>query len=144
MEIKEFLDTLKQRGAFMAPPAHVGTINITNINLQKIHAAMLPKFMTDLYQTCGGIKLGNGYLFGPAEFGKPGKHPIPDIYQINNELSNLQKLRGKTVFGRNDLFWFAFDAFGKCTMLDNLGLNTLRAYDDPYKAIMDCLAGGTI
>ncbi len=144
MTQKEFLDVLKSHGAAFAPPAPVGQINIANVNLQKIRAAILPKFITDLYQTCGGIKLGTGYIFGPAPFGKPGKHPIPDIFGINNELTNFAVLRGKTVFGRNDLFWFAFDSFGNCTMLDNLGLNVLRKYDDPYRAMLDCLIGGKI
>lgn len=144
MTQNEFLDMLKSHGAAFAPPAPVGQINIANVNLQKIRAAILPKFITELYQTCGGIKLGTGYIFGPAPFGKPGKHPIPDIFGINNELTNFAVLRGKTIFGRNDLFWFAFDSFGNCTMLDNLGLNVLRKYDDPYRAMLDCLIGGKI
>ena len=144
MTQQEFIETLKSRGAVFAPPTPVGKTNIINVNLQKIRAATLPNFILELYKICGGIKLGNGYIFGPAEFGKPGKHPVPDIFQLNNELTNLTKMRGKTVFGRNDLFWFAFDSFGNCTMLDNLGLNVLRKYDDPYRAMLDCLIGGKI
>lgn len=144
MTQQEFLDILKSRGAMFAPACPVGNINIINVNLQKIRAATLPGFLTDIYQICGGIKLGNGYIFGPKQFGKPGKHPIPDIFQLNNELTNLAALRGKTIFGRNDLFWFAFDSFGNCTMLYNIGLNVLRKYDDPYRAMLDCLIGGKI
>lgn len=141
---QEFLDSLKSRGAAFAPAPYVGSINIANINLQRIRAAVLPKFITDLYQVCGGIKLGNGYIFGPTSFGKSGKHPIPDIFHLNNELTNLPMLRGKTVFGRNDLFWFAFDSFGTCMMLDNVELRVLRKYDNPYRAMLDCLIGGKI
>ena len=144
MTQSEFLDILKSRGAAFAPPSPIGKTNIININLQTIRAATLPKFITDLYQTYGGIKLGSGYIFGPVPFGKPGKHPIPDIFSVNRELTNFAVLRGKTVFGRNDLFWFAFDALGNCTMLDNLGLNILRKYEDPYRAMLDCLIGGKI
>lgn len=144
MNQNEFLNIINSRGATFAPAAQIGAINIINMNLQKIRAATLPKFLTDLYQTCGSIKLGNGYIFGTNEFGRPGKHPIPNIFQINNELTNLAILRGKTIFGRNDLFWFAFDSFGKCTMLDNCELNTLRRYDDPYRAMLDCLVGGKL
>ena len=144
MTQQEFIETLKSRDALFAAPQPVGKTNIINVNLQKIRAATLPNFILELYKICGGIKLGNGYIFGPSEFGKPGKHPVPDIFQLNNELTNLTKMRGKTVFGRNDLFWFAFDSFGNCTMLDNLGLNVLRKYDDPYRAILDCLIGGKI
>lgn len=141
---QEFIEKLKSRDAVFAPIQPVGKINITNVNLQKIRAAVLPNFLIEIYKICGGIKLGNGYIFGPAEFGKPGKHPIPGIFQLNNELTNLPTLRGKTVFGKNDLFWFVFDSFGNCTMLDNLELNVLRKYDDPYRAMLDCLIGGKI
>lgn len=144
MTQQEFLNTLHSNDAFFAPASVVGVANITNVNLQKIRAATLPKFMIDLYNVCGGIKLGCGYIFGPNEFGITGKHPIPSIFQINNELTNFAGLRGKTIFGRNDLFWFAFDSFGNCTMLDNVGLNTLRKYQDPYRAMLDCLIGGKI
>ena len=144
MTQQEFLTEIKSRGAMFAPPPPIGKINIINMNLQRIRAAILPKFLTDLYMVCGGIKMGNGYIFGPVSFGKPGKHPVPDVFNVNNELTNLSALRGKTVFARNDLFWFAFDSFGKCAMLDNLGLHILRKYDDPYRAMLDCLIGGKI
>ena len=65
-----------------------------------------------------------------------------DIVSINRELSGIKKLRGLTLFGRNDLFWFAFDSFGTCMMLDNLNLGVLRKYDNPYRAMSDCLLGG--
>jgi hypothetical protein len=55
-----------------------------------------------------------------------------------------KNLFGKTVFGRNDLFWFAFDAMGNCFMLDNLTLSQLRKYDNPYRAMLDCLIVGKI
>ena len=141
---QEFIETLKSRDATFAAPIPIGNINVVNTNLQRIRAAVLPKFLIELYKVCGGIKLGNGYIFGPVEFGKPGKHPIPDIFQLNNELTNIAALRGKTVFGKNDLFWFSFDSFGNCTMLDNLELKVLRKYDDPYRAMLDCLIGGKI
>jgi hypothetical protein len=144
MTQQEFLNSLKSRNAVFAPASQIGNINIINVNLQRIRAAVLPKFITDLYQVCSGIKLGNGYIFGPVSFGRSGKHPIPNIFQVNNELTNLTVLRGKTIFGRNDLCWFAFDSFGTCMMLDNLGLHVLRKYDDPYRAMLDCLIGGQI
>ena len=43
-----------------------------------------------------------------------------------------------------DLFWFAFDAFGNCFMLDNTNLNCLRQYDDAYRAMTDCLVAGKL
>lgn len=144
MTEQELVKIMQERGATFAPPVVVGQINLININLQKIHAAMLPKYMSDLYQTCGGINLGSGYIFGPTDVKRGTKYPVPNILKINQELTNIGALRGKTVFGRNDLFWFAFDTFGKCTMLDNLNLEVLREYDDPYRAIYECLVGGKI
>ena len=142
MTEQDFLQDMQNRGATLAPAGPSGQISIANINLQKIRAAMLPSFMSELYKQCNGIKLGNGYIFGLAEFGIPGKYPVPSIIGINQELTNISTLRGKTIFGRNDLFWFAFDAFGVCFMLDNTNLKVLRKYDDPYRAMTDCLVGG--
>ena len=142
MTEQDFLQDMQNRGATLASAAPDGQTSITNINLQKIRAAMLPSFMIDLYKQCNGIKLGNGYIFGSAEFGKAGKYPVPSIVQINRDLTNLASMRGKTVFGRNDLFWFAFDTLGTCFMLDNTNLKVLRKYDDPYRAMTDCLLGG--
>ena len=144
MTQQELFDTLKNRGAFFAPPCHPGQIKLLNINLQNQHSAILPTFMSELYQNCGGIWMGTGYIFGPNEFSYNGRHPIPSILDINKDLTNLKVLHNKTIFGRNDLFWFAFDALGECTMLDNLNLNVLRKYSDPYRAIYECLIGGKI
>lgn len=140
----EFLKAMSERGAKFAPPAPPGQINIANLNLQKLRAAMLPTFMINLYQSCSGIKLNNGYIFGPLEVKYGNQYPVPNIIRINQEISNLPLMRGRTLFGRNDLFWFAFDSFGNCTMLDNLELKVLRKYDDPYRAMLDCLIGGKI
>ena len=144
MNEQEFLTKLSERNVLFAPAATVGQINLTNLNLQQIRAAMLPNYMINLYQKYGGMKLGTGYIFGPNEFTRSSKYPTPSIFQINSELTNISHLRGKTIFGRNDLFWFAFDSFGTCVMLDNLRLGILRKYDDPYRAMLDCLMGGKI
>lgn len=140
----ELLESIKNYDAFFAPACTPGQINLLNINLQKLRAATVPTYMANLYQECGGIWMGSGYIFGPKEFSYNSRHPVPNIFDINQYLSNIDKLRGKTIFGRNDLFWFAFDAFGECAMLDNLNLNVLRKYTDPYRAIYECLVGGKI
>lgn len=144
MNEQEFLTKLSERNVIFAPAATGGQINLTNINLQQIRAAMLPNYMINLYQKYGGMKLGTGYIFGPNKFTRSSKYPTPSIFQINSELTNISHLRGKTIFGRNDLFWFAFDSFGTCVMLDNLRLGILRKYDDQYRAMLDCLMGGKI
>lgn len=138
------LESLKRHNAFFAPPIPDGQFAILNINLQKIRAATLPTEIINFYKTCGGIKLESGYIFGPNEFKVGASRPVPNILETNQELTNISSLRGKTIFGRNDLFWFAFDALGTYTMLDNVGLQILRKYKDPYRAIYECIAGGKI
>lgn len=144
MTEQEFISKIIDRDVILAPAATVGQINLTNINLQKIRAAVLPNYMISLYQKYGGMHLGAGYIYGPNEVNRAPKYPIPNIFQINSELTGIAHIRGKTIFGRNDLFWFAFDSFGTCFMLDNLSLGILRTYDDPYRAMLDCLFGGKI
>lgn len=144
MTEQEFIDKLNERNVIFAPAATPGQINLVNLNLQKIRAAMIPTYMINLYQKYGGMRLGAGYIFGPNEVERATKYPTPNIFQINSELTSIAGLRGKTIFGRNDLFWFAFDSFGTFYMLDNLNLRVLRKYDDPYRAMLDCLLGGKI
>ena len=103
---------------------------------------MLPRAMIDLYAITGSLNLDTGYIFGPIEIMRNGVFPIPDILTINNDIAPLGKTSGMTIFGRNDLFWFAFNAFGQFFMLDNLTLKPLRKYDDPYRAMIDCLIAG--
>ncbi len=144
MKCSEFLSSIKSQGAKLSPGVSPKLITLTNSSLQNMHSAILPQFIIDLYLQCGSINLGNGYIFGPQEVSRGNKYPIPSISDINKELTSFSRLHGKTVFGRNDLFWFAFDSFGSCFMLDNINLNELRKYEDPYKAMMDCLIAGNI
>ena len=144
MTKQEFLSLMKSRGATFFAPKELTSINITNNNLQSMRAAMLPAFLQDFYTDCFGITLGSACIFGPTENKRGNKYPVPSITKMNNDMMGNKNLFGKTVFGRNDLFWFAFDAFGNCFMLDNLTLSTLRKYDDPYRAMVDCLIVGKI
>lgn len=133
---------MKSNGAIFAPGTDDRAITLVSQSLQQMRAATLPLFIIELYKSVGGIILGDAYIFGPAEIAMTRKFPVPNIVQINNEISGIESMRGKTVFGRNDLFWFAFDAFGTCFMLDNLTLKPLRKYDDPWRALADCLIVG--
>lgn len=144
MNKNEFLSLIKSRGATFFAPGQLTDINIANTNLQSIRAAMLPNFLQDFYTTCFGITLGSACIFGPREIERGTKYPLPSITKVNKDMIGNKNLFGKTVFGRNDLFWFAFDAFGNCFMLDNLTLSVLRKYDDPYRAMFDCLIVGKI
>lgn len=144
MTTNEFLSLIKSRGATIFPPLSTTDTTVANTSLQNLRAAMLPSFMFDLYQSCSGITLGSAYIFGPKEIERGVKYPIPSIITVNKEMNQNKNLFGKTVFGRNDLFWFAFDTNGTCFMLDNLTLSVLRKYDDPYRAMIDCLIIGKI
>ena len=138
----EFLSAMKSRGAFIAPAATPQQITNTNSVLQHIRAAILPMFMIEFFATTSGISLDSGYIFGPNEFDNGPRTPVPNVIDINREFGTLPGTSGKTIFGRNDLFLFAFDTFGVCYMLDNLSLRVLRKYDDPYRAMTDCLIAG--
>ena len=144
MTTNEFLSFIKSRGATIFSPLPATDITVANTNLQNLRAAMLPQFMFDLYQSCSGLTLGSACIFGPKEIDRGIKYPMPSIITINQETIGNKNLFGKTVFGRNDLFWFAFDTSGACFMLDNLTLSVLRKYDDPYRAMIDCLIIGKI
>lgn len=144
MTCDEFLSAVQSRGAIMTPPISVAQIQLTNASLQKRRFAMFPAFLTELYSRTGCINLGSGYIFGPLEVPRPARYPVPGIVQVNDDIASLRRTVGMTVFGRNDLFWFAFDAFGNTYMLDNLSLKPLRKYDDPYRALLDCLIAGKI
>lgn len=145
MTCNEFLTMIKSHGASIAPAVIPGQITIINTYLQRMRAAMLPSYITELYSMVGGINVGTGYIFGPTDVRyNANSYPVPSIMTINQDLVSISAMRGKTVFGRNDLFWFAFDAFGTCYMLDNLSLRPLRKYDDPFRAMTDCLAAGKI
>ena len=144
MNKNEFLSLMKSRGAVIYEPKELTCINIANTNLQDMRAAMLPAFLQDFYTSSFGITLGAACIFGPNEIERGTKYPLPSIIKINKDMYGNKNLFGKTVFGRNDLFWFAFDATGTCFMLDNLTLSVLRKYDDPYRAMLDCLIVGKI
>lgn len=144
MKTAEFLSSIKSRGATVFPVGDKNAITMANTSLQEIRAAMLPAFMVDLYNSCFGITLGSGCIFGPTEMDRGIKYPLPSVFEINRAVRNNKNLFGKTIFGRNDLFWFATDGLGKCFMLDNLTLSVLKTYDDPYHAMNDCLIIGKI
>lgn len=145
MTKEEFLSLAKSRGATFWPgDATSRDTQLTNSALQTRRCAMLPPVMIDLYKSVGTINLGAGYIFGPKTVERPGGPTIPSIAQLNQELSQIPTAQNKTIFGRNDLFWFAFDAFGTFFLADNITLKILRKYDDPYRAMIDCLIAGKL
>ena len=144
MTCSEFLSAMQSRGAIIYAPAHQNQVLLLNGALQQRRYAMLPALLAELYSQVGGINLDTGYIFGPNEIMRKSTYPIPSILQVNDDIAPLGKTMGKTIFGRNDLFWFAFDAFGTFYMLDNLSLMPLRKYNNLYQAMTDCLISGKI
>ena len=144
MTNNEFLSLMQSRGANIISTNPDNKIATANIRLQEIRASMLPAFLSDLYTSCSAITLGSACIFGINEIKRGNIYPLPSIVKINKDMFGNKNLFGKTIFGRNDLFWFATDAFGNCFMLDNLTLSVLRKYDDPYRAMIDCLIVGKI
>jgi hypothetical protein len=144
MTINDFLSSIKQNGANFSPPSNDRAITLATTALQHMRAAVLPAFMIDLYKTVGGINLGDAYIFGATETITANNITIPSIVEINRDVAHINELRGITIFGRNDLFWFAFDAFGRCQMLDNINLSIMRKYDDPVRALTDCIIIGKL
>lgn len=140
----EFLKSIHTRGATFTSPVPTQQLSLTNAALQRGRYAMLPDFLIQLYTNTGGLNLGSGYIFGPNDVIYTPPFVIPSIIKVNNDVGPLGKTAGKTIFGRNDLFWFAYDAFGICYMLDNLTLKAIRKYDDPFKALNDCLIAGKL
>jgi hypothetical protein len=146
MDKQEFLSEIKSRGGALLPPASDRAIELAQNSLQHMRAAMLPPFLIDLYRNdCGGIMLGDANIFGADGFSPPGaRYELPGIVQVNREISGIPGMRGRTIVGRNALFWFGFDAFGTMYMLETLSLSPLRRYEEPFRALTDCLAVGKI
>jgi len=143
----EFISELTSRGAVLLPTAPDYAIELARNALQQMRAAMIPQTLSDIYKNiAGGIILGDANIFAPENTARARRnYEIPSLVQINREISGLPGVTGKTVFGRNQMFWFAFDAFGNFYMLNILNLNILREYRaDAYRAILDCLAVGKI
>ena len=143
MTAPEFISLMQSRGAIIYPPYATRATELANMNLQARRCAIMPVALREFYQHAGGANLGNGYIFGPADVSRGALYPVPGIVRVNTDMSRAAPvLAGRTIFGRNDLFYFAFDAFGTFYMLNNLNFQTLKKYDDPFAAMSDCLMGG--
>lgn len=142
MTCDEFISIMKSRGVSVAPAVMPQDIINVNLFLQQIDAAILPNAISELYSVTGGMNFGSAYIFGPKQIERGLVFPVPCLGDINQEMKSIKKMHGLTVFGRNDLFLFAFDAFGTYQMLDNVTFDVLRKYDDVFRVITDCLAVG--
>jgi hypothetical protein len=147
MTHEEFTSWLKSSNAIILPRAADSDLIRAQATLQQMQAAMIPAILAEFYKnTGGGLILGDAHIFGLAEVarGNSSIYHIPSLLDINRDMSGFSGMRGRTLFGRNGMFWFCFDAFGNCFMLNNMTLQPMRKYDDIYKAMTDCLAVGKI
>ncbi len=144
MTEKELLSFISINKVKATKPLSDKEIINTNNLLQQIGISILPAFLINLYKKTGTLNLGNAYIFAPNTINRLKKAPIPSIVDVNKKINIVPNGKGITIFGRNDLFLFACDSLGGCFMLDALTLKKLKQYDNPYKAIYDCLIIGKL
>lgn len=144
MNSSEFISSLSSRGVRFAPATDSRQLELTSATLRARRMIILPSQLSDFYRHAGGANLNNAYIFGPTESVYHRSFIVPDLITVNMDISRLGLTPGITIFGRNDLFWFGYDAFGVFYMLDNLTLRPLRRYDNAQRAITDCLIIGKI
>jgi hypothetical protein len=147
MDREQFFQELKNRGATLLPIASDRALELSQNSLQNMRAARIPPILSDIYKNiAGGIILDDSTVFPIEEIDRTKRnYKIPNVITVNRDLSTIPGITGKTVFARNQMFMFMFDAFGNFYMTDILGLNILREYQlDGYRAILDCLAVGKI
>jgi hypothetical protein len=141
----ERIKHLVESGAVFLPPSNAREVGLANAALQRVGAAILPGFLTDFYYSRGGAILGDACVFPVGDTDRPDRgYVMPGIDKINRDLAGFATLRGKTVWGRNQLYWFSADVSGNLYMHDVLTLRMLRKYDNFGAAVSDCLLVGKL
>ena len=145
LDIK-FIERMNQIGATPLPRCSDRAVDLAQSALQQMRAAMMPQALTHMYKNIsGGYLLGDAVIFGLEEiYRAEASYSLPGLLDINREISGYANMRGRTLLGRNSLFWLYFDAFGKYYMADNVNMNVLREYVDMSRAIEDCLIVGKL
>ncbi len=147
MNHEEFLKELQNKKdvAIMLPAASERAIEIAQGSLMQMQCAMLPMDLMRFYMRHDGIICGDAQIFGVTEYNRDGRmYILPSIITVNKELMAYKVLRGKTVIGRNGLFWFAVDSSGVVWMLDVMTLSPVKKYASIYRAMYECLLVGLI
>jgi hypothetical protein len=143
--MNEKIDYLKSAGALFFPRSHARAVELANAAFQQMKASILPESLTDFYYLHSGAVLGDACVFPIEDADRPdGNYVMPSIVKINRDLAGFSTLRGKTIWGRNQLYWFSADVAGILYMHDVLTLMVLRKYNDVAAAIADCLLVGKI
>jgi hypothetical protein len=136
---------LHESGAVFFPGSGARAVELANAALQQMKASVLPRSLAELYAACNGALLGDACVFPIEDADRPGRNYIvPGIVKINRDLAGLPLLRGRTVWGRNQIYWFSADVAGTLRMHDMLTLSVLRTYDDLGAAFTDCLLVGKL
>jgi hypothetical protein len=141
----EMIKHLGESGAVFFPKPSERAIELANAALQQMKAAVLPQSAIEFYSVLGGAVLGDACVFPVEDADRPERnYTIPGIVKINRDLAGFSALRGKTIWGRNQIYWFSADVAGRMYMHDVLTLSVLRKYDDMTAAIADCLLVGKL
>jgi len=141
----EKINYLKESGAVFLTPAPFRALELANAAFQRMRASVLPKSAADFYLGYGGAILGDACVFPVEDTFRSGRNCIiPGIVKVNRGLSTVPQLRGKTVWGRNQIYIFSCDVMGSVYMHDALTLAVLRKYGDFGAALADCLLVGKV
>ncbi|MDR3208590.1 MAG: hypothetical protein LBT45_01955 [Rickettsiales bacterium] len=141
----EKIKYLSESGALFLPGGSRRALELANAALQNMRAAVLPGVLSDFYLAHGGAVLGDACIFPLEDTDRPNRnYVIPGVVKINRDLSHIAALRGKTAWGRNQLYLFSCDIGRILYMHDVLTLQILRKYNDFGAALADCLLVGKI
>ena len=143
--MEEKIEYLKKAGAVFFPSAGARALNLANAAFQQMKASVLPTAMGAFYAAYGGAVLGDACVFPIEDTDRPNRNYVmPGIVKVNRDMIDFPALRGKTIWGRNQFYWFSADVAGAICMHDVLTLTVLRKYGDLGAAIADCLLAGRV
>ena len=143
--IEEKINHLKKSGAIFLPASNDRALELANASFQQMKASVMPSFVSDFYLKYGGVILGDAYVFPIEDADRSQRnYTIPGIVKINRDLAHLNLLRGKTIWGQNQFYFFSCDILGGLYIHDVLTLQILRKYTDFGAALSDCLLVGKI
>ena len=144
-QMNDIVNYIKESGGAMFAPASFRALELANAAFQQMRAAVLPKSAADFYMLYGGAILGDAVVFPMEETPRPARnYAVPSLVKINRDMAGFRTLRGKTIWGRNQIYMFSCDVIGGVYMHDALTLAILRKYNDFGAALADCLLVGKI
>ncbi|MCL2629175.1 MAG: hypothetical protein FWD33_00545 [Alphaproteobacteria bacterium] len=142
MNFDELKSELVKYGAKAARPAPDELVR-TQAALQGMGKLMMPAGLVEFFQNFGAVVLGDAEIFAPMP-AAIGKMRTRTIIEVNGDMSASTPIGGKTVFGRNQLFWLVVGDDFKFHLLDLYTMRPAKAYDDVNLAVRDCLLVGAL